>query len=98
MMWEILFKVNLIIVPLVIAWAVWATSNIYELKGFAARGDRFTQADGYQLKTEMREWVTINFPPSGLRDDIKEVRADIKLIKDDQTAIRIMLIKGGHEQ
>jgi len=79
--WEWLFKLNQILIPMVLIWAAWATSSIYELKGMANQGERFTAKDGINLDLEMKEWVRANYPPAGLVEDIKAIREGLEEIK-----------------
>ena len=79
--WQILFKLNMILVPLTIAWAAWATTSIFELRGFAGEGPRFTAKDATSLELGIKEWTRQNFPPANLVQDIREIKNDVQDIK-----------------
>lgn len=79
--WQVLFKINMIILPFVVAWAVWATGSIYELRGFANQGPRFTAKDGENITLEMKEWARENFVGKTVEADIKEIKNDVQAIK-----------------
>ena len=79
--WTVLFKLNMVILPLVIIWAAWATASIYELKGFANTGPRFTPEMNATADFRLKEWTRQNFPSLDLRTDLKEIKKDIQEIK-----------------
>lgn len=51
--WGVLWKVNQVLVPLIVAWGIWVTKNCSEFQSFMNQGNRFTQTDGYALKIDM---------------------------------------------
>jgi hypothetical protein len=68
--WGILFRINQIVIPLIVAWAVWITGETFANRSFRDRGDRFTTMDGAAL--EARLMTVINaLPPEDWRDRIK---------------------------
>jgi len=79
--WQLLFKLNMILVPLTIAWAVWATTSIFELRGFAGQGPRFTSKDAQNLELGIKDWTRMNFPPPSLQADVREIKNDVQEIK-----------------
>ena len=79
--WQILLKVNMVLIPLVIAWATWATVNIFELRGFQGQGPRFTAIDADNKTLEMREWTRMNFVTKDIEADIREMKRDVNAIK-----------------
>ena len=79
--WQILFKINMVILPFVLAWAVWATASIYELRGFANQGPRFTAKDGDNIVLEIKDWSRENFVSKSVEGDIKDIKDDVQEIK-----------------
>ena len=91
--WEYLFKINQLLLPLVIVWAAWATSSIYELKGFANTGPRFTTTDATSLELQIKEWVRMNYPPDELYAEIKEIKVQSEATHREIEEIKIILAK-----
>ena len=79
--WERLFKLNQILIPLVLVWAAWATDSIYELKGQANIGERFTATEGVNLELRVKDWVRENYPPKDIQEDIKAIRLELEAIR-----------------
>ena len=90
--WEYLFKINQLLLPMVIIWAAWATSNIYELKGFADTGPRFTATDADNQLLTMKEWVREHYVQDG---PAREMAKDIKQIIEELDELKLSLAKAG---
>ena len=56
--WGMLLKVALATYPFVLAWAVFVTVNIFELKAFASAGPRWTKVDAELQEKTIHEWVS----------------------------------------
>jgi hypothetical protein len=55
--WEVLWKLNQVAVPVLLAWGVWVTSQTFDTIGFKNRGDRFTNTNGLELKLAILEKI-----------------------------------------
>lgn len=85
---EYLIKV---LVVLLLPWAIWTTTNIYDVKAFVGRGDRFTDVDALKLESRMRillhaAEVRIDsridlLPPLEYRNKLEETRDDIRNVE-----------------
>ena len=81
---------------MVILWAAWATSTIYELKGFAQLGPRFTQVDATNLELRIKEWSRANFSSSlELKQEIAEINNQVTMTHKEIEEIRLMLARSG---
>ena len=79
--WEILWKLNQILLPIVIAWAVWATVSIFEGKAWRNEGPRYTQKDADKMRLEIQQWTIANFPTYQIQVDINNIKTDVAEIK-----------------
>ena len=50
--WEILWKINMAIVPFIVMWLVWVTVNVFDYQAWKQQGPRFTQKDAEILKKD----------------------------------------------
>ena len=82
-LWDVLFKFNMILMPLVVTWGIWVTSNIYDFKAFKNQGARVTPQDLELAQTTTREWVRNNYPPNSLVKDIEQLKASVIQIQHD---------------
>jgi len=63
--YALLFKINMIVLPIfmsaLLTWGVWVTASIYDLKGFAKSGARFTLSDAIALEKDLRDYMDHEF-------------------------------------
>ena len=80
--WDVLFKVNQILLPLIFVWGVWVTSSLYKLQAFANEGARYTQDEAEKDLSNaillMKEWVRTNYPPPKLEARIEDIEQQVK--------------------
>jgi len=83
--WELIWKINQIVIPFFIMWGVWATVNIYDGKewrgSWKSEGPRFTIKDAATLKLEMQKWTIENFPSSDIKGKMEAMSDDLQDIK-----------------
>lgn len=56
--WSILLRLALASYPLILAWAVWMTSNQFADIAFRNSGERFTKADALVLRSDMVDRIS----------------------------------------
>jgi len=76
--WSIMLRLALATYPLVLAWAVWVTSNVFADIAFRSSGDRFTAGDAAKMRAEMVERITDTTKPMQIID-ARLVRVETKL-------------------
>lgn len=76
--WSVMLRLALASYPLVLAWSVWVTSNVFADIAFRNSGDRFTTADGAKLRADMVERINDNTKPIQIID-ARLVRVETKL-------------------
>jgi hypothetical protein len=55
--WNILWKINQIAVPVLIAWGVWVTKSVFAVDAWMDKGDRFTQSQALRMELELRSEI-----------------------------------------
>ena len=99
--WEVMFKINNLLLPFFIAWAVWTTNEIYQLKAFREQGPRFTGTDAKNLELNVKQWTTENFVDIKTRDnlisDIKDIKRSLDIMKDGiyDIKVKVSYLDGG---
>lgn len=88
--WAFMFKVNNVLLPFFVAWAVWVTSEIYELRAFKGQGPRFTETDAKNLALNVKQWTNDNFMSISSKN---ELVSEIKLLKDTISELRDTVIE-----
>ncbi len=96
--WEILWKVNQILIPIGLAWGIWVTTNLFELKAQVGKPEeRFTKSDAQVLRLEVKDWVRANFPTpeeklqlEDIQSSVKEVATSVNTLKLDVAKIQIL--------
>ena len=91
---DILFKVNQVLMPLMLGWCIWVTNNIYEFKTFMGQGDRFTTQNAKIMEVDIKEWVRENYPPIELKNDVKELKLAIDGLRMDLYKLQSVMKKG----
>jgi hypothetical protein len=76
--WDVLFKINQVIIPVMMAWGIWVTTAVFEMKSFMNQGNRFTASDGMKLETDIKEWVRQNYPPQEMKLDIRNLQSQVR--------------------
>lgn len=56
-LWNLLWKINQIAVPVLIAWGVWVTRSVFEAEAWMDKGDRFTQSQALRMELELRSEI-----------------------------------------
>lgn len=56
--WSVLFRIALATYPMVLAWSIWVTANIFSLIAFRDNGERFTKSDGAALEARVVERIS----------------------------------------
>lgn len=79
-LWDILFKINNILLPFVFAWGIWVTNYIYELR--ANDKNQLPIAAAIEMEVRMKDWTRINFSPMEVKESIKDVVNTLDVIKD----------------
>jgi hypothetical protein len=88
--WELLWKVNQIIIPVGLAWGIWVTSNIFELKSQQIREeDKFNKSDSQVLELGIKDWVRANYPTPEQKSQLKDIELSIKSIDAQLEALRL---------
>ena len=105
-MWAFLFRVFLVLFPLMVAWSIWVTSSMYELKGFAQMGERMTQKDGLKMKLELLELIDKqvdrlddklnNLPPVDFVKRVDGLEDRLNLLHEVMIEIRLNMAKDKH--
>ena len=88
--WGVLFKVVLVIVPLmvppIIAWASWATNRIFEeeraitkIQEWQAQAPRFTPTDAENMKLRLQNeiYMQVNARLAEFQNSIEAMRRDV---------------------
>lgn len=94
--WGVLFRINLALLPFLLLWAAWITSETFSNHAFRKAGDRFTTNDASQM--EMRILGQMNeLPPDDWRARIigmetKWYAIDRRLDTIERTQERILTI------
>lgn len=55
--WSVLWKINQIAVPLLVAWGIWVSRNVVELQAWKGEGSRFTHTNGLELELRLRQEI-----------------------------------------
>lgn len=93
-LWELLWKVNQIIIPCGIAWSIWVTNNIFELKAETLRGEKFTKTEAIQMASDIKDWTRSNFSPAvEVSSAIKDIQVNIKSIDNQLESLRLDVAK-----
>lgn len=88
--WAFLFKLSNILLPMVVAWCVWATSQIYALEirlarseQWMAQGPRFTSVDADRLRLQILTEVSeqADFNHAQVLNELKSVRSEFVDLK-----------------
>ena len=91
--WELLFKINQLILLPVLLWATWATKSIFEMQAFADRGPRYTQEDARVQELEIKGWAIANFPPPRLEKQLERLAVQLEDLNNELDDIKIILAK-----
>ena len=83
--WEFLWRLNQILMPLGIAWSIWVTSAIFELKS-----NQLTMVESKNsAELKIKEWTRDNFIPISLSSEIREIKENIRKVDDKVTGLTI---------
>jgi hypothetical protein len=88
--WGLLFKLALVIVPMLIPWGVWLTSETFANRAFRESMPRFTRSDGAVLKEELMGEIH-QLPPRDWRDRILQLESRLHTIEIQQERILVIL-------
>ena len=55
--WAIMLRFMLASYPFIIAWAIWVTKSMYELKAFSNSGARFSLQDAYSMERRTEDKI-----------------------------------------
>ena len=105
--WSILFRATLavgaVLQPLIVAWAIWVTVEVFENKAHRELGSRFTVVDAAKLETTLREDLRkiekelraeiSALPSPDFRKKIDNIDAKIEMIAANVTELRIIVAK-----
>lgn len=74
--WLLLFKAVLASMPLVLAWGIWVTSNVFEYRSWQSLGPRFTQDQAASLETRVmaNTEAKITILAGALKDDLHTIK------------------------
>jgi len=76
--WSVLLRLALASYPLVLAWSVWVTTNIFADQAARNATDKFTMNDGAKLRADMVERIADTTKPMQVID-ARLVRVETKL-------------------
>lgn len=90
--WEVLFKINQVLIPLFLGWAIWVTGNIFETRAYMAQRPVTTAKDMSILEKDIKTWASQNFASLQISNDIKQIQSDINDLKTGFAVLNYQLI------
>lgn len=94
---DIISKVTMGVLTVILGFVAWQGQSIletlrdHEMRLVRIEANRYTAQDAIHDRRQytqeirlLREWVEENFPPAWLRDDIDELKRDVREIKASQ--------------
>ena len=91
--WEVLFKLNQVMLPFVVAWAVWATVAIFDTKAFEQAGPRFTSKDAQAQTMTMKVWHN-----ASLRAAMQQTECQLTKMNKELEAMRLIMARNGWDR
>lgn len=93
--WEILWKINQLLIPFGLAWAIWVTSNIFEINAWKGKDERkFVLTDDIRLiELQIKDWTRQNFLSVDSVGQIKDIELSLKSVNAQLEALRLDIAK-----
>lgn len=92
--WAMALKFTLasypILVGAILAWGIWVTDQIYNLKGFTSAGDRFTLQDAYSLERRIDQRIDA-LPPSEWKAKIDGTSKELLILREENRKLQLYL-------
>lgn len=73
--WDVLMKIA---VP--VSFVAAASLITHEIRLASIESNRFTNGDGSQMESKLKEWVEQRYPPTWLREQLKDIHDQTVLI------------------
>lgn len=90
--WEILFKINQVIMPLFMGWAIWVTGNIFNMNNYINSQPKAVSQDMVILEKDLKSWTSENFASIVIISDIKQMKNDMADLKSSMSLLSYQLL------
>lgn len=91
--WEILFKINQVIIPFFIGWAVWVTGNIFDMRNYIDNRPKTVSQEIRIMEKDIKSWTSENYASLIITTDIKQMKTDLSDLKTQMAVLNFQLMQ-----